>query len=177
MVVAAQIESISQAHPNLADPAWPGRDGRSSTRVPDPQGPGSSATDGGEDPGLYGPDRTGAGRSAPPPPSPQSPPLTDSATALAQSVRAGFADFDGFLLEEMRSRRWASVTFRGARHELVFRLEGERAEQAAARFLASLEPRNFPLRGHLVADLSLVSQERRPGWARIRLEALTVEDR
>ncbi|HLL31780.1 MAG TPA: hypothetical protein VK403_12360 [Allosphingosinicella sp.] len=77
----------------------------------------------------------------------------------------------------MRSRRWASVTFQGARHELVFRLEGEGAEEAAARFLSSLHPRDFPLRGHLVADVSLVAEERRPGCARIRLEALTVEDR
>ncbi|HYW16540.1 MAG TPA: hypothetical protein VE891_10375 [Allosphingosinicella sp.] len=80
------------------------------------------------------------------------------------------------MLEEIRSRRWASVTFQGARHELAFRLEGEGAGQAAARFLGGLDARGFALRGHLLADLSLVEEERRPDFARIRLDALTVED-
>ena len=92
-------------------------------------------------------------------------------------MRARFADFDGFVLEETRSRRWASVTFKGARHEIAFRLDGDGAEGEAERFLLGLEARAFPLRGHLVADLCLVAQERRPGFARIRLEALTVEEK
>jgi len=105
-----------------------------------------------------------------------SPPLTDAASALLRAVRVHFAHFAGFVLEEVRSRGWASVTFRGARHELVFRLEGEGAGEAAGRFLSGLDPRDFALRGHLLADLSLVAEERRPGWARIRLQALTVEE-
>jgi hypothetical protein len=105
-----------------------------------------------------------------------SPPLTDAATAFLRAVRVHFVTFAGFVLEEMSSRRWASVTFQGARHELAFRLEGEGAEEAARRFLSGLKARDFPLRGHLLADLSLVAEERRPGCARIRLEALTVED-
>ena len=103
--------------------------------------------------------------------------MSDAGTAFLQSIRVHFVHFAGFVLEEMRSRRWASVTFQGARHELVFRLEGEGAEEAAARFLSGVHARNFPLRGHLVADMSLVSEERRPGWARIHLEALTVEEK
>ena len=104
------------------------------------------------------------------------PPLTDAATALLRAVRVHFVHFAGFVLEEVRSRPWASVTFQGARHELAFRLEGEAAEAAAGRFLSGLQPRDFPLRGHLLADLSVVAEERRPGFARIRLEALTVEE-
>jgi hypothetical protein len=103
--------------------------------------------------------------------------MTDAATALLQAIRVSFGDFAGFVLEEIRTRRWSSVTFQGARHELAFRLEGEGAEAAAERFLGSLDARNLTLRGHLVADVSLVSQERRPGFARIRLDALTVEER
>lgn len=103
------------------------------------------------------------------------PPLTDAATALLRAVHVHFVHFAGFVLEEMTSRRWASVTFRGARHELAFRLEGEGAEEAAGRFLSDLRARDFRLRGHLLADISLVAEERRPGCARIRLEALTVE--
>ncbi|MGA9581778.1 MAG: hypothetical protein WBR13_07405 [Allosphingosinicella sp.] len=110
-------------------------------------------------------------------------PLTDAATALLQAVRANISDivnfvnFAGFVLEEIRSRHWASVTFQGARHELAFRLEGEGAEAAAGRFLSGLDARDFKLRGHLLADVSLVAQERRPGFARIRLDAVTVEER
>lgn len=81
------------------------------------------------------------------------------------------------MIEEAKSRRWASVTFQGARHEIEFRLQGEGAEAAAGRFLAALDPRHFALRGHLVADIALVAQERRDGFARIRIEALTVEEK
>jgi hypothetical protein len=104
------------------------------------------------------------------------PPLSDAATVLLRAVRAQFVHAAGFVLEELRSRRWASVTFQGARHELAFRLEGEGAEEAAGRFLSGLDVRHFPLRGHLLADVSVVTEERRPGCARIRLEALTVEE-
>lgn len=103
--------------------------------------------------------------------------MTDAATALLDAIRVQAVHFAGFVIEEIRSRRWASVTFQGARHDLVFRLEGEGAEAAAGRFLSGLQARKFELRGHLLADLSLVAQERRPGFARIRLEALTVEER
>ncbi len=88
-----------------------------------------------------------------------------------------FTNFTGFVLEEIHSRRWASVTFQGARHALLFRLEGEGAEEAAGRSLPAPHARNFELRGHLLADVSLVSEERRPGFARIRLDALTVEEK
>lgn len=103
-------------------------------------------------------------------------PLTDSATALWQALRVNLGHLAGPVLEEIRSRAWASLTFRGARHELVFRIEGEGSEAAASRILAGLDPRDLTLRGHLVADLRLIEEERRPGCARIRLDALTVED-
>ena len=103
--------------------------------------------------------------------------MTDAATAFLHAIRMQLAHLAGFALEEIRSRRWASVTFQGARHELAFRLEGDGADEAASAFLSRLEARNFALRGHLLADLSLVGEERRPGFARIRLEALTVEEK
>ena len=101
--------------------------------------------------------------------------MTEAATALLGAVEGRFAHAARFVLEELRTRSWASVTFRGARHELAFRVEGDGAETAAKAFLAGLKARDFALRGHLLADLSLVGEERRPGWVRIRLEALTVE--
>jgi hypothetical protein len=105
------------------------------------------------------------------------PPVNDAATALIRAVRARFAAPDlRFAIEDLRSRSWASVTFSGARHELAFHVEGEAAEDAAARFLASLDASEFAMRGHMMADVALVSAERRPGRVRIALEALTVED-
>ncbi|HEX2763306.1 MAG TPA: hypothetical protein VHM92_05605 [Allosphingosinicella sp.] len=102
--------------------------------------------------------------------------MNDAATSFLRAVRAGVAWFSGFVLEEMRSRAWASVTFAGCRHQLSFRLQGEGAEEAAAALLGGLSAREFPMRGHLLADVAIVSQERRPGSVRISLEALTVED-
>ncbi len=103
-------------------------------------------------------------------------PLNDSTTAFLRAIRATFATFADFFLEEIRSRAWASVTFSGARHELVFRLEGAGADAAAERFVSQLSAAEFDLRGHILADIALVSDERRPGCARISVEALTVED-
>jgi hypothetical protein len=103
-------------------------------------------------------------------------PANDATTALLRAVRAMLESAAHFVIEEVRSRSWASVTFSGARHELAFRLEGEGAEAAAARFVAGLEAAEFPLRGHILADIALVGEERRPGCAHLRIEALTVED-
>jgi hypothetical protein len=80
-------------------------------------------------------------------------------------------------VEEIRSRSWASATFAGARHELTFRIEGEGAGAAADAFLATLTAAEFDLRGHILADIALVSEERTDeGLVRISLEGLTVED-
>lgn len=102
--------------------------------------------------------------------------LSDATTALLNALRARLETRARFVLDEVRSRRWASVTFSGARHELAFRLEGDGAEAAAARFAADLETAELSLRGHVLVDIALVNEERRPGWARVVLEALTVEE-
>jgi hypothetical protein len=102
---------------------------------------------------------------------------SDATTAFLRALRMNFVNFAvGFVLEEVRSRSWASVTFSGARHEIAFRLEGEEAEGAAGAFLTNLQAAEFNLRGHVLADIALVSEERRPERARIAIEALTVED-
>lgn len=103
-------------------------------------------------------------------------PLNDAASALLRAIRDALESVATFAIEEIRSRGWASVTFTGARHELAFRIEGDEADRAADHFLSGLEAAEFSLRGHILADIALVAQERRPGFARLRLEALTVED-
>ena len=102
--------------------------------------------------------------------------LSDATGALLRALAPALGPYGRISVEEVRSRSWASVTFSGARHDLALRLEGDGAEAAAERFLGGLEAAEFPLDGHVLADISLVSQERRPGCVRIRLEALTVRD-
>ncbi|MBV9930859.1 MAG: hypothetical protein JO013_07930 [Alphaproteobacteria bacterium] len=102
--------------------------------------------------------------------------MGDAGTALLRALRAMLEGAGALVVEEVRSRRWASVTFAGARHELALRLEGDGAEAAAARFVAGLDAAEFALAGHIVADIALVAEERRRGCARLRIEALTVED-
>ncbi|MFN3944719.1 MAG: hypothetical protein ACK4K7_07305 [Allosphingosinicella sp.] len=99
-----------------------------------------------------------------------------AATALTRALARGFAALgEGYRLERIDSRPWASVTFSGARHRLVLRLAGAGAEQAADRFLDGLEEREFQLPGHYVADIARVSDARAGGVVRIEIEALTVE--
>jgi hypothetical protein len=104
-------------------------------------------------------------------------PLNDATTAF---LRAIGGNFDKFVLtvEEIRSRSWASATFAGARHEVSFRIEGEGAGVAADAFLATLTAAEFDLRGHILADIALVSEARSDegNLVQISLEALTMED-
>lgn len=68
---------------------------------------------------------------------------------------------------------WASVTFAGARHRLTL---AAFPSQLLDRWLAELPDAEFALRGHLVADLALVSRVQSGEPAEIVLEILTVED-
>ena len=102
--------------------------------------------------------------------------LSDATAALLRALAPALGPCRGVTVEEVRSRSWASVTFSGARHDLALRIDGEGSEAAAERFLRGLDAAEFPLDGHVLADISLVSQERRPGCVRLRIEALTVRD-
>jgi hypothetical protein len=78
-------------------------------------------------------------------------------------------------IEAPVSRRWASVTFSGERHRLRVYLGGAGAAAAADAFLDGLDEREFALRGHILADIALVGDEREGDAVRLTLEALTVE--
>lgn len=101
----------------------------------------------------------------------------DAATAFLRAIRAALAAFTGrFVLHELVSRGWASVTFSGARHRIAFSLDGDGAGDAADALLGSLGEAEFDLRGHILADIALAGEERSAAGVRITLEALTVED-
>ena len=102
---------------------------------------------------------------------------SDASAALRRALQAKLGPCTAFVVEEMRSRSWASVTFEGARHELTLLLTGEGAKSAADQFLAGLEVEEFALRGHILADILAVERDDlADGDVRIRLEALTVEE-
>ena len=84
-------------------------------------------------------------------------------------------NFMNFTVERLLSRAWASATFSGARHDLTLLFQGEDAEGQAAAFLDGMEERDFPMRGHVLADIALVSRAGGEGAVRLNLEALTVE--
>ena len=101
-----------------------------------------------------------------------------AARELTRALRVNFVDFAGaFAVDELASRPWASVTFSGARHLVSLRLEGAGAGAAADAFLDGLAERVFELNGHILADMTLVSDMRGDHGNRVRLtlEALTVE--
>ena len=105
--------------------------------------------------------------------------MNDATSSLLRAVRARIERIERVVFEEIVSRQWASVTFTGARHDLTFRLEGPNAWTSADSFLDNLESAEFALRGHILADIALVAEERfaDPAGeprARLRIEALTV---
>lgn len=103
--------------------------------------------------------------------------MTDATTALLRTLN--FVNFHGASIVRIRSRDWNSATFTGVRHEISYRLQGEGAEAAAETFLKGLEEREFGMRGHVLADIALISETRSYEDSGLvillDLEALTVE--
>lgn len=102
------------------------------------------------------------------------PPLNDATSALLRALGLDFVGLE-LIVEEVKSRSWASATFAGAHHEFGLRLLGDGALAAADRFAANLDVRHLKLRGHILADIALLASEPAEGGIRLRLKALTVE--
>jgi hypothetical protein len=99
--------------------------------------------------------------------------------ALARILGVQFVHFAGEVaVEPLACRRWASITFTGARHRLLLTLRGEGAGPAADAFLDGLAEREFALAGQIVVDIAATRDEREEGERVVRLtiEALTVEE-
>lgn len=107
---------------------------------------------------------------------------SDLATGLARAICAkiaNFLKFGGFVeVELLTCSEWASVTFAGSRHNLLVVLHGPGSVGAASEFLGSLPEFEIAIPGHIVADVSLVAEDRgeRGDHAVLELEALTIED-
>ena len=68
--------------------------------------------------------------------------------------------------------RWVSATFTGMRHRLILAAESGPPFEA---WLDALPEADLPIRGHLVADLAIVTRCLAGGHANVTVEALTVE--
>jgi hypothetical protein len=99
----------------------------------------------------------------------------DAATLLTRAL-AAHAEAAGCPVEIVTAdwTRWSSATFTGARH--MIRLSGE-PSPALIGWIVALPESEFALRGHLVADLSVIAARHEGDAIAIELEVLTVEDR
>ena len=80
-------------------------------------------------------------------------------------------------VEAVSSRDWTSVTFAGARHELRLRFEGRSASAAASLLEALAADDLLELRGHLLIELAVESQDADADGTLVRAQfrALTVQ--
>lgn len=69
--------------------------------------------------------------------------------------------------------RWASATFTGAQHRLTLTAPDDAALET---WLGALSDADIVLRGHLLADIAILSIVRAEGRAMVTVEALTVEE-
>ena len=99
----------------------------------------------------------------------------DAGEELIRALRGNLVKFAVALdVAAPASRRWMSVTFAGERHRLRLRLSGANAAAAADAFLDGLSEREFELRGHILADIALIEENREGDAVCLTLEALTV---
>lgn len=95
----------------------------------------------------------------------------DRAQAAILRAAATIAGLHGarLVIEELRSRDWASLTLTGARHELDVRLDGARAGAALAELVARLPGEAIHIAGQILAELVV-----EPGTADDAGVALTI---
>lgn len=98
----------------------------------------------------------------------------DASTVLQRAlVRAARATGCTLSIPTAHMTRWASATFTGAQHHLTL----QAADDAAfAAWLGEVSDAEMDLRGHLLADIAVMSVARAGGWATASVEALTVEE-
>ena len=75
-------------------------------------------------------------------------------------------------------RRWASVTFIGARHRLELRFDGAEAVAAGELFVACLPDHEFTILGQLVADATVTAVDHRldPPLMQVACELLLLDE-
>lgn len=104
--------------------------------------------------------------------------LSPAAAQLLRSLlaRTGLPR-DAVLVSAFRSVDWQSLTFTGERHEISLRVPGPAAEAAVALLRDGLADAEWPLRGHVVAEIVIIAErDAGDGAILVDLEALTLSD-
>ncbi len=73
-------------------------------------------------------------------------------------------------------KAWASATFTGMRHTIEMDFTGPQDVAAGKALAAWLHEREFNLKGHIVADISVTQETHVADTLTLEIEALTVED-
>ena len=106
------------------------------------------------------------------------PVLSTAAAGLLRALvaRSG-AGREQFLLSDVRSTEWRSLTFSGERHRIALRITGPHSESFAQRMVHRIEDSEFAIPGVLVADIAVTEgpARQRDGSVAVTLEALTLE--
>lgn len=77
-------------------------------------------------------------------------------------------------------RPWASITFTGSRHDLIFAFVGAEAVAAGEAFIAALPEHEFEIPGQLVADAAVIAADHAllpTPRLEVTVELLLLEDR
>lgn len=104
--------------------------------------------------------------------------LSPAAAQLLRSLlsRTGVAR-DRVRIGAIRSVDWQSLTFTGERHEIGLTIPGPDAPATASLLRDGLEEAEWPLTGHVVADILVVGERAGDdGEIHLDLEALTLSD-
>ncbi len=93
----------------------------------------------------------------------------DAGTGLIRALTDYFSEF-GLELQRTSYAPWESITFSGARHDLIFGVDAGACLDRLQQRVASLEDADLSLPGHIVADIvGKLSSD-----FLLRIEALTV---
>lgn len=99
----------------------------------------------------------------------------DAGTLLTRAlVAAAEADRIALTVSDSSWTHWASATFVGAQHRLWV---AGAFSPALDDWLTTLPEKELALRGHLVADLTIVAMRASAARIEAEIQALTVEDR
>lgn len=80
------------------------------------------------------------------------------------------------VIVELRARDWASLTLRGARHDIDLRLDGPGAADALAAMAAQLPHANVSIAGQLLAELVVEPGTADGSGVPLNLAALVIDD-
>ena len=99
-----------------------------------------------------------------------------AAGLLRALLQRGGGQRHRFLLTEIRSADWRSLTLEGERHSIRLRIGGPAAELVVAPFIDGIEDAEFSIPGQILADIALARPPERlaDGSVALDLEALTV---